>query len=237
MAKKKTYPALYFLFKNNFLPENTRIIGYARSNLTDDDLRDRLRPSLKGSAGDVDRFLNICTYISGPYDGSSGFQKLEEVLREEESKNLGCPAGRLYYLALPPTVYPVVCKGLKLYCDDVASTSPKSWIRVIVEKPFGRDVQSSEELAEQLGELYPEEQLYRIDHYLGKEMLQNLFVLRFANGMMSPLWSRDNISSVQITFKENFGTQGRGGYFDSFGIVRYVGARGVCVSFENTLRI
>ena len=91
---------------------------------------------------------------------------------------------------------------------------------MIAEKPFGRDMASSEELADQLGALYPEQQLYRIDHYLGKEMLQSLFVLRFANALLSPAWNRNSVASVQITFKEDFGTQGRGGYFDQFGIIR-----------------
>lgn len=219
LAKKKTYPALQFLFENNFMPRNTRIIGYARSRMTDEELQEKLRPNLSGDDKRKDDFLCICSYLQGTYDEPSGFKELNKVLCEYEGQTPDCPAGRLYYLALPPTVYPTVCKGLKEFCDTV-SDSPESWIRVIVEKPFGKDVESSEELAEQLGELYPEEQLYRIDHYLGKEMLQNLFVLRFANGLMSPIWSRENISSIQITFKEDFGTKGRGGYFDQFGIVR-----------------
>lgn len=221
LARKKTYPALQFLFNNNFLPKTTKVFGYARSQMTDESLREKLRPSLKGDPDEVDKFLSICSYVAGSYDEDWGYQKLENALLEHEMSCPESPAGRLYYLALPPTVYPVVCKGLKEHCNSIACL-PGSWIRVIVEKPFGRDVDSSEELAEQLAELYPEEQLYRIDHYLGKEMLQNLFVLRFANGIMSPMWSREFISNVQITFKEDFGTQGRGGYFDNFGIVRYV---------------
>jgi len=140
-------------------------------------------------------------------------------MRSSEAIHPQCPAGRLYYLALPPTVYPTVCQGLKHHCDGISSTSG-SWIRVIVEKPFGRDVDSSEELADQLGALYPENQLYRIDHYLGKEMLQSLFVMRFANALLAPVWTRASVASVQITFKEDFGTQGRGGYFDHYGMIR-----------------
>lgn len=219
LAKKKTYPALFFLYKNNFLPKKTHIVGYARSVLTDEAMRDRISPHLKGSEADVGAFLQICSYVAGSYDGDSGFQKLDGVLAGIEAQYPCSPLGRLYYLALPPTVYPTVCKGLKRHCDSTSDVEC-NWIRIIIEKPFGRDTDSAEELAEQLGVLYPEEQLYRIDHYLGKEMLQNLFVLRFSNTLFSPLWSRENIDSVQITFKENFGTEGRGGYFDSFGIIR-----------------
>jgi len=224
LAKKKTYPSLYFLYKNGFLPESLRIIGYARSDLTDGELRQRLAPFLlKGKDADqatVDAFLSCCSYVSGPYDGDDGFKRLETAILAAEKQSCRCRLGRLYYLALPPTVYPVVCRGLKNNCDGISRDNPENWIRLIVEKPFGRDTDSSEELAEQLGELYDEHEIYRIDHYLGKEMLQNLFVLRFANCMFSSMWNRDNVASVQITFKEDFGTQGRGGYFDSFGIIR-----------------
>lgn len=226
LARKKTYPSLQFLFCNNFLPKKTRIIGYARSPMSDDDLRKRLRPTLSGKDGDVEAFLSICTYMHGPYDTPEGYQALEKAMEAWENDHSGCnkQIGRLYYLALPPTVYPVVCRGLKENCDSIAgyedSDGKESWIRVIVEKPFGRDVDSSEELAEQLAELYPEEQLYRIDHYLGKEMLQSLFVMRFANTLLAPVWDRASVASVQITFKEDFGTQGRGGYFDHYGIIR-----------------
>ncbi|KAG7674860.1 hypothetical protein Ndes2526B_g07698 [Nannochloris sp. 'desiccata'] len=224
LARKKTYPSLQFLFCNGFfkdLAASTQIIGYARSDMTDQDLRERLRPTLKSGENDCDKdnFLNICTYVSGAYDSAEGFQALEKAISAHEKKKSCCPAGRLYYLALPPSVYPQVCKGLKTYCDNVSS-APGSWIRVIAEKPFGRDVDSSEKLADELGALYPESQLYRIDHYLGKEMLQSLFVMRFANALLSPIWCRQSIASIQITHKEDFGTKGRGGYFDQFGIIR-----------------
>merc|ERR1712168_356491 len=124
-------------------------------------------------------------------------------------------ANRLFYLALPPSVFEHVTTQLKETC-----MSPTGWNRIIVEKPFGHDSESSAVLADHLSSLFKEEQLYRIDHYLGKEMVQNLMTLRFGNRIFSPTWNRDNIASVVITFKEPFGTQGRGGYFDEFGIIR-----------------
>ncbi len=114
-----------------------------------------------------------------------------------------------------------VCKGLK----EGASRLPDiqgSWLRIIIEKPFGMDLESSEELAEDLNRLFPEEHLYRIDHYLGKELMQNMLVMRFANRFISPCWNNQHIANVQIVFKEPFGTEGRGGYFDEFGIIRDV---------------
>ncbi|GMH35965.1 hypothetical protein BSKO_03833 [Bryopsis sp. KO-2023] len=221
LAKKKTYPALYALFSKGFLPDNIQILGYARSNLKDEELRDRLKGYLKGEESKINEFLSLCTYKQGQYDGSAGYKGLQTALAERESKYCSSPAGRLFYLALPPSVYPQVCTGLKRNCDKLTNKSnPKSFLRLIVEKPFGKDLESSEQLASELGALYPEEQLYRIDHYLGKELTQNLIVMRFANNFLDSWWNRQYISNVQITFKENFGTQGRGGYFDQFGIIR-----------------
>lgn len=180
-------------------------MGYARSQLTDESLRAKLRPFLEksGPKDQVDGFLAQCTYISGAYDGDDGWARLAATLDARERSRPRAPAGRLFYLALPPSVYPQVCAGIKRHCDRVASDAEpsRSWVRVVVEKPFGKDLASSELLAEELGRLFPEEQVYRIDHYLGKEMTQNMFVMRFANTFLSPLWSRIYVSNVQITFK------------------------------------
>jgi len=124
---------------------------------------------------------------------------------------------RIFYLALPPSVFIETTANLKTHCMGL-----DGWNRVIVEKPFGKDLDSSNVLSKHLASIFSEDQIYRIDHYLGKEMVQNLLVLRFANRIFTPLWNRDNISNVQIVFKEPFGTQGRGGYFDEFGIIRDV---------------
>lgn len=125
---------------------------------------------------------------------------------------------RVYYLALPPEVYKSVSKEIS---DNCMSASP-SYTRLIIEKPFGRDLETSRDLANHLQALFNEDQLYRIDHYLGKEMVQNLMVMRFGNRLFSPTWNSEHIASVMISFKEPFGTQGRGGYFDTNGIIRDV---------------
>ncbi|XP_078439799.1 glucose-6-phosphate 1-dehydrogenase 6, cytoplasmic-like [Wolffia australiana] len=222
LAKKKTFPALFHLFKQGFLPpDEVHIFGYARTKLTDEGLRDRIRGYL-GKEENVDseelaNFLNLVKYVSGSYDHEEGFLLLNEVISQHESAR-NTPAGasrRLFYLALPPSVYPSVCKMIRQCCMNQAG-----WTRIVVEKPFGKDLSSAEELSSQLGELFSESQLYRIDHYLGKELVQNLLVLRFANRLFMPLWNRDNIANIQIVFREDFGTEGRGGYFDQYGIIR-----------------
>lgn len=211
------------------------------------DLKEKVEQFLKGAEKrDVDRFMEICEYVQGEYsgmsEGPSCFQELNERIEEIESEfedtcnavadeDVGREKGRkeverrkvignrIFYLALPPVVYPSVCSEIRA---SAMATSKGSWTRVVVEKPFGRDLESSEKLNAQLGALFSEEQLYRIDHYLGKELVQNLVVMRFANRFISPLWNRDNIANVQIIFKEPFGTEGRGGYFDDYGIIRDV---------------
>jgi glucose-6-phosphate 1-dehydrogenase len=222
LAKKKTFPALFHLFQQGLLQSGeVHIFGYARSNLSDDGLRQRIRGYLKGASDEhVSQFLQLIKYVSGSYDSGEGFELLNKTISEYETSktNESGSSRRLFYLALPPSVYPSVCKMIRLYCMNPSSRT--CWTRVIVEKPFGKDLDSAEELSSQLGQLFDEDQLYRIDHYLGKELVQNLLVLRFANRLFLPLWNRDNIDNVQIVFREDFGTEGRGGYFDQYGIIR-----------------
>ncbi|XP_074499840.1 glucose-6-phosphate 1-dehydrogenase isoform X1 [Sebastes fasciatus] len=217
LAKKKIYPTLWWLYRDGLLPEQTYFVGFARSDLTVDAIRTSCLQYLKVTDKDAERleaFFSRNTYISGKYTEQSSFSKLDKHILSLPG---GPEANRLFYLALPPTVYHDVTKNIKHGC-----MSTKGWNRVIVEKPFGRDLQSSEELSTHLSSLFTEEQIYRIDHYLGKEMVQNLMVLRFGNRIFGPIWNRDSVACVVLTFKEPFGTQGRGGYFDDFGIIRDV---------------
>jgi glucose-6-phosphate 1-dehydrogenase len=216
LAKKKIYPTLWMLYRDKLLPANTSIVGYARSELTVDQIREKCRPWFKVRPGDeelADKFWSFNHYVAGSYDKRGGFELLnQEMCRHEKSS---VPANRLFYLALPPSVFEPVTLHLKETC-----MSSHGWSRVIVEKPFGKDLESSNKLSSHLSSLFKEEQLYRIDHYLGKEMVQNLMTLRFANTLFGPTWNRNHIASVVISFKEPFGTQGRGGYFDEFGVIR-----------------
>ncbi|RHY89830.1 hypothetical protein DYB35_000229 [Aphanomyces astaci] len=221
LAKKKTYPSLYELYVHNFLSTHTIICGYARSNKSDDEFRAFLSPFLKSSV-DVDgrkklQFLNMCVYRHGGYDSVADVGAVAaEMSSLEGSTGLGVH-NRLFYFAIPPNVFVPAGTAIKH-----AALSTTGWNRLIVEKPFGHDLASCNELCDAMGALYDEDAIYRIDHYLGKEMVQNLLVLRFSNATLEPLWNRRHISSVTITFKEDIGTMGRGGYFDSYGIIRDV---------------
>lgn len=218
LAKKKTFPALFGVFKHDYMPENTVILGYARSEMGRKEFHDRISSKLAKNEEEnnkVSKFLDLCHYVKGSYDKDQDFQNLDkEMIKYEEGfeKNQ-----RIFYLALPPSVYGDVSKGLKHNCY---SNSGKN--RLVVEKPFGFDTETSNELGKKLAALWSEEEIYRIDHYLGKEMVKNIIPLRFANVFFSSVWNRSSIDNVQITFKEPFGTEGRGGYFDDFGIIRDV---------------
>ncbi|XP_041460552.1 glucose-6-phosphate 1-dehydrogenase X-like isoform X2 [Lytechinus variegatus] len=216
LAKKKIYPTLWWLYKDGLLPKKTKFVGYARSVMTIDALAAKTRPYMKikdDQEGKLKEFFKENVYYKGSYDDAAEFEHLNDNLKTLEKGK----TNRLFYLALPPSVFESVTKHIKGAC-----MAENGWTRVIVEKPFGRDLESSSKLSNHLAGLFTEDQIYRIDHYLGKEMVQNLMVLRFANRMFSPIWNRDSIASVIISFKEPFGTQGRGGYFDEFGIIRDV---------------
>ncbi|EEQ37747.1 hypothetical protein CLUG_01870 [Clavispora lusitaniae ATCC 42720] len=220
LAKKKTFPALFGLYREGELPSTVNIIGYARSQLTTEDLRERIKLYLKTdekSKSKIDGFLSLIHYISGPYDKPEGFEKLNKAIEEYDAKNNITSSERLFYLALPPSVFTTVGSHIKEQCY------PKDGkMRLIVEKPFGHDLDSSRKLQKDLAPLFSEDELYRIDHYLGKEMVKNLLVLRFGNELLSGSWNNKHIASIQVSFKEAFGTEGRGGYFDEIGIVRDV---------------
>jgi glucose-6-phosphate 1-dehydrogenase len=220
LAKKKIYPTLWWLYRDNLLPTQIVIIGYARSELSVPELRKSFEKNCKVRDGEKNKFedfIKRCNYISGQYDKDDGFVILKNAIDQVED-TCKKPVNRLFYLALPPDVFEPVSAKVKKHCMDKGN----AWTRIVIEKPFGHDDVSSAKLSDHLASLFTEDQIYRIDHYLGKEMVQNLVVLRFGNRFIAPSWNRDNIASVTISFKEDFGTQGRGGYFDKSGIIRDV---------------
>jgi len=214
LAKKKTFPSLFALYGLGLLPPNFSVFGFARSKMSDDEFRKFASQSFKGWDDKKQSFLSKMHYHSGGYDNHQSFVELDELI-----KKTGSPSNdhRMFYMAIPPSIFVAVAKSIK-----VAAMSKTGWNRVVIEKPFGRDSETSDALSRQLSSIFEENQMYRIDHYLGKEMVQNLMTLRFANLVFDPLWNRNHISCVQITFKEDIGTDGRGGYFDEFGIIRDV---------------
>ncbi|EPY38481.1 glucose-6-phosphate 1-dehydrogenase [Angomonas deanei] len=225
LAKKKTFPALFQLFCNGMLPRNVNIIGYARTEIPDvekwkKEVIQKFFQRLDVRGCHVEEFLRRITYVSGQYTKVEDFQRLDQAIqaREKEFQGEGKGGNRLFYLALPPSAFVDAATGIRQACMPTGD----GWIRVIIEKPFGRDTDTSAQLSSKLEPLFSEPQIFRIDHYLGKEMVQNILTVRFANRIFNSIWNAQNISNVQITFKETIGTEGRGGYFDSFGIIRDV---------------
>ncbi len=225
LAKKKIFPALFALYYEGLLPRDFQVFGYARSGMTDAEFRDRVARTLacRVSAGAKcaeaqEQFLQRCFYVAGPYDAPEGFQALDARMAEQERSHFeGHASGggnsapppppkahRMFFLSIPPSVFTAAAGNAAQHCS-----SPTGWTRVIVEKPFGRDAESSAALGRELGRHLSEEQIYRIDHYLGKELIENLTVLRFSNLVFEPLWSRQYIRNVQVIFSEDFGTEGR----------------------------
>lgn len=219
LAKKKIFPALFALYYEDCLPKHFTIFGYARSKMTDDELRTMVSKTLtcridkrENCSEKMDEFLKRCFYQSGQYDSRENFVELDKKLRQHEAGRI---ANRLFYLSIPPNIFIDAVS-----CASSSASSANGWTRVIVEKPFGRDSESSAALTRGLKQYLNEDQIFRIDHYLGKELVENLSVLRFSNLIFEPLWSRQYIRNVQLIFSEDFGTEGRGGYFDNYGIIR-----------------
>jgi len=218
LAKKKTYPSLFELYVQGLLPEHVVVCGFARSAKTDADFREGMRAYLKydEDPSRVDSFLERCYYRKGGYGSNESFAELNKELSQwEAAQQAGAVANRLYYFAIPPNVF--LESGAAIKAEGMSATG---WTRLIVEKPFGHDLASAQQLVSDMNAIFSEDYIYRIDHYLGKEIVQNLMMLRFGNIFLEPLMCRDYVSSVTVTFKEDFGTQGRGGYFDNYGIIR-----------------
>lgn len=224
LSRKKILPALFALFARGFLPSRVRIFGYARTKMDDASFREKIAPELQcddlsaGVCGTArTRFLACCHYHAGAYDSVSDLQALNRAIAEPAERASG---HLLWYLALPPEVFPRAIETIGQ--AGLAQERAPAWTRVVVEKPFGRDRAGSDALIRRIRRVFTESQTFRIDHYLGKEVIQNLMVLRFANIVLEPVWNRRYVSHVHISWKEDLSLSGRGGYFDDIGIVRDV---------------
>jgi glucose-6-phosphate 1-dehydrogenase len=235
LAHKKTLPALFSLYDHNLLPYCFAVIGYARSKLSTEEFRNVVVSNLVCRTVDREQceakmqaFLERCFYFSGQYGSLSDWEAFDRWLSEDIEKRMRHRAnqdrcsqrasGRLFYLAIPPSVFADTLRGIRQ--GAMAPEELGAWTRVIVEKPFGRDSETYTALRDVVAECFPEEAIYRIDHYVGKPLVANLTTLRLGNFVFDALWNRHCIESVQVVFKEDFGAEGRAGYFDAYGIIR-----------------
>eukprot|EP00043_Microstomoeca_roanoka_P025832 m.10062 g.10062 ORF g.10062 m.10062 type:complete len:641 (-) comp5913_c0_seq2:409-2331(-) len=220
LAKTKIYPVLWCMYRKGLIPRDAVFLGYARSKLSREDFMERLRPCMRAAPEDetlLDEFLHRCEYQVGSYDDQASFVTLNEYIKLRVANKQKLHSNRLFYLALPVKVVETVSAHLSSCCE-----SEVGWTRIVVEKPFGRDVPSFLSLSQSLGQHFKQDQIYRMDHYLGKEMVQNLLVLRFSNRIFSTIWDRRHIQAVVITVKETRDLGVYAPYFDEYGIIRDV---------------
>lgn len=212
LAKRKLFPALYHLERTGVL--NLPVIGVARSDWTDESFREHARESIiaadmHADSAVIDPLKARMDLIQGDYADQATWDELRDTLDRHGSKNA------VYYMAIPPSMFPEVAKRL-------ASVHLNDRGRIVVEKPFGRDLTSACELNRTLASVFPEERIFRIDHYLGKESVEDLLVFRFSNTLLEPVWNRRYVRSVQITMSETIGVEGRGSFYDGVGALRDV---------------
>ena len=208
LTSKKLMPALYGLFVNNYLPGSFYIIGCARTELTDDSFRDRMRASIENvslnNEGKIDEFLGRLYYRQIKYDDPASYVDLSGRIESLDKEN-SIPANRLFYLAVPPNLYNNISNMLGssgLSSVYTGLFEKNNWTRIVVEKPFGRDLETAKALNRSLKRSFKEDQIYRIDHYLAKETVQNILFFRFANTIFEPLWSSKYIEYVDILAAE-----------------------------------
>ncbi len=228
LTRRKLMPGLYNLAVDRRLPAGSSLVGFARRDMTDERFREDMlqaastysrtqpfRPSVAEQYGEGIR------YVRSSFDDPAGYVRLEQVCTELDAAR-GTRGNLLFYLATAPTAFPTIIEHLGR-CGLVERRSngrSGGWSRIVVEKPFGRDLATARELNEQLARVFSEHQVYRIDHYLGKETVQNIMAFRFANSMFEAVWNRDHIDHIQITVAESIGIEGRGPYYEESGALR-----------------
>ncbi len=220
LTQRKLIPALFNLMQKKMLPQKFAVVGVSRTNYSDDEFRNKIEQELDKSINifreEFNNFLKLFHYVSINTQEPSDYLKLSKKLNSLIDV-LAIPANYVFYLATPPLLYSVISRALheQHLCD-----ASNGWKRIIIEKPFGYDLSSAKDLNNELHKFFDEEQIYRIDHYLGKETVQNIMVTRFVNGFFEPVWNRNFIERVEITSVENIGVENRGGYYDSSGALR-----------------
>jgi glucose-6-phosphate 1-dehydrogenase len=223
LTRRKLMPALFALYAARTLPEPSAIVGVARTEMSTDEFRRRMQEAIVEFGrvqppSDIvwERFARTLFYLPGDPKDPELYPRLKRFLEEIERGRRG-PENRLFYCATPPSLYDDIVEHLGA---ARLARSQDGWTRIVVEKPFGQDYDTACALNRQLARVFREEQIYRIDHYLGKETVQNLLVFRFANGIFEPLWNRNHVAHVQITVAESIGVETRGAYYEEAGALR-----------------
>ncbi len=227
LASRKLLPALLTLYSKRVLPPRFAIIGFSRRSFTRDEFREFIRSKMNIRPGqfkeeDVKHFLDHISYEQGYFDMTSSYTRLTERLKFMDERWGQC-SNKLFHLSVPPNLYEGILtnlaeSGLTLPCDDKSG-----WTRVLIEKPFGNDITTARSLDKLLGRLFKEEQIFRIDHYLAKEALQNIIAFRFSNSIFEPVWNSKFIDKVHIKLFEKSGMEGRGAFYDPVGAIKDVG--------------
>ena len=226
LTGRKLIPALYNLACEDLLPREFATIGFAVTPMTDESFREKMRPWTKDSSEVIlyrprlrDAFAPSLHYITADFESPEGYQTLKERLAELDHEH-GCGGNRLFYLATSPAFFGTIVEKLHEHGLVTPNAEGEAWTRIVIEKPFGTDLQTAEKLNETIHRVVDEKQVYRIDHYLGKETVQNILAFRFANSIIEPIWNQHYVDYVQITAAETLGVEHRGGYYDRAGALR-----------------
>jgi glucose-6-phosphate 1-dehydrogenase len=225
LSRKKVMPAVYDLANRGLLPPGFGLVGFARRDWEDQDFIQIVHDAVKEHARTPYResvwnqLVEGFRFVSGTFDDDDAFDTLATTVAELD-RDRGTGGNYAFYLAIPPDAFPVVCKQLDR--SGLSEAEPGQWRRVVVEKPFGHDLKSARELNAVVDAVFPPESVFRIDHYLGKETVQNILALRFANQLFEPIWNSNFVDHVQITMAEDIGIGGRAGYYDGIGAARDV---------------
>ncbi len=225
LARKKLLPAIYDLASRGLLPPGFSLVGFARRDWADQDFADVVHEAVRAHARtpfreDVWRSMaQGFRFVSGAFDDPAAFRELAQTVRTLDDER-GTGGNHAFYLSIPPDWFAPVCEQLK--ASGLSDPRPGTWRRVVIEKPFGHDLRSAQELNQIVESVFPHDSVFRIDHYLGKETVQNLLALRFANQMFEPIWNSHYVDHVQITMAEDIGIGGRAGYYDDVGAAKDV---------------
>jgi glucose-6-phosphate 1-dehydrogenase len=225
LSRKKLMPAVYDLANRGLLPPGFALVGFARREWENQDFAQVVHDSVREHARTPfseevwQQLSEGIRFVQGDFDDDAAFDRLKETIEELDSKR-GTNGNHAFYLSIPPKAFPLVCRQLSR--SGLADPKPDEFRRVVIEKPFGHDLKSARELNEVVEAVFPADSIFRIDHYLGKETVQNILALRFANQLFEPLWNSNYIDHVQITMAEDIGVGGRAGYYDGIGAARDV---------------